>query len=282
MKRGLLFCSTRRTIRLRYCLGFPSLSPLVQTSFHGLKVSRQNTFVWSFFFFFQNQKSRVIKQNTLFYNYKDPVIWSNRVNTLKLLPDETQEHDDYSSGMPNGCLAVVPWVPNSQHSPEFAVCDAETSDMMDSDAMDVKDNCNAQQMPNHHNDNYVVASATQDWNQWQQHCMIQQPPNNLSTPITWLGGDSDSLSFDRNAGVFTVVFVAATMNAIVISLLISLAAVGGFLAIFFACMTTMYILLYVTAFVTFTVTISSIIAALVAAGIYSHFISFSVISHILH
>ncbi|KAJ0458222.1 hypothetical protein HanIR_Chr15g0782671 [Helianthus annuus] len=67
--------------------------------------------------------------------------------------------------------------------------------------------------------------------------------------------------------VFTVVFLAATVNAIVISLLISLAAVGGFLAIFFACMTTMYIgLLFVTAFVTFTVTISSIIAALVAAG----------------
>ncbi|KAJ0523230.1 hypothetical protein HanRHA438_Chr10g0468851 [Helianthus annuus] len=119
--------------------------------------------------------------------FKNPVIWSNRVNTLKLLPDETQEHDDYRSGMPNGCLAVVPWVPNSQHSAEFAVRDAETSDMMDSDAMDVEDNCNAQQMPNHHNDNYVAASATQDWNQWQQHCMIQQPPNNLSTPITWLG-----------------------------------------------------------------------------------------------
>ncbi|KAK1441374.1 hypothetical protein QVD17_07224 [Tagetes erecta] len=67
--------------------------------------------------------------------------------------------------------------------------------------------------------------------------------------------------------VFMVVFAAATVNAIVISLLISFAAVGGFLAVFFACMTTMYIgLLCITAFVTFTITISSIIAALVAAG----------------
>lgn len=68
--------------------------------------------------------------------------------------------------------------------------------------------------------------------------------------------------------VFTLFFVAATVNAIVISLLISLAAVGGFLAIFFSCLTAIYItLLCIAAFVTFTVTISSIIAALVAAGI---------------
>ncbi|KAI3668866.1 hypothetical protein L6452_40082 [Arctium lappa] len=67
--------------------------------------------------------------------------------------------------------------------------------------------------------------------------------------------------------VFTLFFVAATVNAIVISLLISLAAVGGFLAIFFSCLTAIYItLLCIAAFVTFTVTISSIIAALVAAG----------------
>ncbi|CAH1433275.1 unnamed protein product [Lactuca virosa] len=67
--------------------------------------------------------------------------------------------------------------------------------------------------------------------------------------------------------VFMLFFVAATVNAIVISLLISMAAVGGFLAIFFFCLTAFYITtLFVAAFVTFTVTISSIIAALVAAG----------------
>lgn len=73
--------------------------------------------------------------------------------------------------------------------------------------------------------------------------------------------------------VFTLFFVAATVNAIVISLLISLAAVGGFLAIFFSCLTAIYItLLCIAAFVTFTVTISSIIAALVAAGIISFYL----------
>ncbi|KAD4584110.1 hypothetical protein E3N88_21711 [Mikania micrantha] len=66
---------------------------------------------------------------------------------------------------------------------------------------------------------------------------------------------------------FMVVFVAATVNAIVISFLISLAAVGGFYVDFFACMEIMYLgFLFITAFVTFTIPMSSIIVALVAAG----------------
>nr|XP_043606668.1 uncharacterized protein LOC122578716 [Erigeron canadensis] len=67
--------------------------------------------------------------------------------------------------------------------------------------------------------------------------------------------------------VFMLFFVAATVNAIVISLLISLVAIGGFLAIFFACFTVMYIgVLFVAAFATFTITILSIIAVLFTAG----------------
>ncbi|EFH61736.1 predicted protein, partial [Arabidopsis lyrata subsp. lyrata] len=41
--------------------------------------------------------------------------------------------------------------------------------------------------------------------------------------------------------VFTLFFVAATANAIIISLLISLAVAGGFLAFFFLCLTGIYI-----------------------------------------
>lgn len=63
-------------------------------------------------------------------------------------------------------------------------------------------------------------------------------------------------------------FLVATINAIVISLLISLAAAGGFLAIFFACVTAIYIgALSVAAVVVSTATISAIIAALVVTGI---------------
>ncbi|XP_007031339.2 PREDICTED: uncharacterized protein LOC18600679 [Theobroma cacao] len=67
--------------------------------------------------------------------------------------------------------------------------------------------------------------------------------------------------------VFMLFFLAATVNAIVISLLISLAAAGGFLALFFACVTAIYIgALSVAAFVISTATISAIVAVIVAAG----------------
>ncbi|KAD6794868.1 hypothetical protein E3N88_05764 [Mikania micrantha] len=110
--------------------------------------------------------------------FKNPVIWSNG-------SDETQKKDD-DSGVINGCLAVVPWVPNHSRDPptvEYKTSDAQASDdMMDSNAMDVEDDYNTQQMIHH-----VPTNVQWDWNQWQQHCMIQQPPNNFSTPITWFG-----------------------------------------------------------------------------------------------
>ena len=62
-------------------------------------------------------------------------------------------------------------------------------------------------------------------------------------------------------------FLAATVNAIVISFLMALAAAGGFLAFFFACVTAIYIgVLSVAVFVISTATISAIIAVLIATG----------------
>lgn len=67
--------------------------------------------------------------------------------------------------------------------------------------------------------------------------------------------------------VFTLFFVAATVNAIVISLLVSLAAAGGFLALFFAFVTAIYIgALSVAVFVISAATISAIIAVLITTG----------------
>ncbi|XP_076908787.1 uncharacterized protein LOC143565806 [Bidens hawaiensis] len=116
--------------------------------------------------------------------FKNPVIWTNRSDS-----DETQKlDDDDDSGMTNGCLAVVPWAPShTRPTLEFEARDALVPDMMDSDAMDVEDNCNTQQMLKQYNHNTVAASGSQDWNQWQQHCMIQQLPGNFATPVTWLG-----------------------------------------------------------------------------------------------
>ncbi|KAB1211352.1 hypothetical protein CJ030_MR6G021458 [Morella rubra] len=67
--------------------------------------------------------------------------------------------------------------------------------------------------------------------------------------------------------VFMLFFLAATTNAVVISLLVSLAAAGGFLALFFTCVTFIYIgALSVAAFVIASATISAIIAALIFTG----------------
>eukprot|EP00262_Sarcandra_glabra_P012987 TRINITY_DN347_c0_g1_i1.p1 TRINITY_DN347_c0_g1~~TRINITY_DN347_c0_g1_i1.p1 ORF type:complete len:242 (+),score=24.47 TRINITY_DN347_c0_g1_i1:41-727(+) len=67
--------------------------------------------------------------------------------------------------------------------------------------------------------------------------------------------------------VFMLFFLAATANAIIISLLMSLAAAGGFLALFLACLTAIYIgALSVAVFVITTATISTIIAVVIATG----------------
>ncbi|CAG7891750.1 unnamed protein product [Brassica rapa] len=61
--------------------------------------------------------------------------------------------------------------------------------------------------------------------------------------------------------VFALFFVAATFNAIIISLLVSLAAAGGFLALFFLSLAGIYIgALSVAAFVVSTVTISAVVS----------------------
>lgn len=108
--------------------------------------------------------------------FKNPVLWSNQSNTPKPLVNE--------------CLAVVPWAPSySGHTRITDVEDrgAQISDMMDADAdvMDVEDDYNAQQIAKAEQDH--ATNVRQGFNQRQQHCIIQQPPNNLSTPITWFG-----------------------------------------------------------------------------------------------
>ncbi|CAN7114356.1 unnamed protein product [Brassica rapa subsp. narinosa] len=67
--------------------------------------------------------------------------------------------------------------------------------------------------------------------------------------------------------VFTLFFVAATVNAIIISLLVSLAVAGGFLSLFFLSLSPTYIgALSVAAFVISTVTVSAVVSILFASG----------------
>ncbi|MFQ6634014.1 hypothetical protein Gotur_012429 [Gossypium turneri] len=67
---------------------------------------------------------------------------------------------------------------------------------------------------------------------------------------------------------FMLIFLVATVNAIIVSLLISLAAAGGFLFFSLACVTAIYIgAMSIAALVISIATISAIFAAMIAADI---------------
>ncbi|KAJ4908285.1 Uncharacterized protein Rs2_11943 [Raphanus sativus] len=67
--------------------------------------------------------------------------------------------------------------------------------------------------------------------------------------------------------VFTLFLVAATANAVIISLLVSLAVAGGFLSLFFLSLTATYIgALSVAAFVISAATVSAVVSVLSASG----------------
>lgn len=69
--------------------------------------------------------------------------------------------------------------------------------------------------------------------------------------------------------VFMLFLAAMTVNAVVISLLMSMAAVGGFLAIFFSLLTAIYIgALSVAVFTISAVTISTIFTLMVVTGTF--------------
>jgi len=66
---------------------------------------------------------------------------------------------------------------------------------------------------------------------------------------------------------FMLFFLAATINAIFVSLLISLAVAGGFLALFLAFVTAIYIgALSVAIFAISTVTFWAVVAIVITAG----------------
>ena len=67
--------------------------------------------------------------------------------------------------------------------------------------------------------------------------------------------------------VFLLFLAAATINTVIVSFFMSLAAAGGFLAMFFASVAVIYIgVLSVAAFVISSATISAIIAAVIVTG----------------
>nr|XP_043627653.1 uncharacterized protein LOC122599240 [Erigeron canadensis] len=120
---------------------------------------------------------------------KNSNIWS-KPDLLKLLSGKTEKLH-VNSEQYNGSLAVVPWAPTSSQNRatlEVEIPQTEVSEMMDADdmeatTMDTEDN-NSQQMPMNETGS---ASGSEGVHEWQQHCMIPQPPHNLPVPIAWSG-----------------------------------------------------------------------------------------------
>ena len=70
--------------------------------------------------------------------------------------------------------------------------------------------------------------------------------------------------------IFMSFLLVATANAIIVSVLMSLAAAGGFLALFFACLVAVYVgAVSIAIFVISATVISAIVGVLIATGMPS-------------
>lgn len=90
-------------------------------------------------------------------------------------------------------MAVIPWVAQTQFSPPT---DTDVSQTEDSDLMEADDNQEQTTMDIEDNNNFNVGEG-QSFGFGEMrgsegvgylqppHCMIPQPPQNTSTPITW-------------------------------------------------------------------------------------------------
>ncbi|XAR63762.1 hypothetical protein NMG60_11023826 [Bertholletia excelsa] len=124
--------------------------------------------------------SDVISGFKIYVHHADQILWSSQANTTKSADDEASK-EGYASRN-NGCLAVVPWVPT--HISSTPPPQTETPELMDSEemgavSMDVEEN-------NFTADPELGAGLNEGLHHWQQqHCMMPEIPQHVSTPITW-------------------------------------------------------------------------------------------------
>ncbi|KAK3011054.1 hypothetical protein RJ639_012464 [Escallonia herrerae] len=119
----------------------------------------------------------------LISGFKNQLLWPRKSDLLKATEDEAEGRDTT-----NECLAVVPWV-SSQFPPAAGAEDSQNvlPDSMEAEeteaaAMDVEDDyVSMEQRPG--NQELGGMAVSEGLHQWQQHCMIPQPPQH--TPIVW-------------------------------------------------------------------------------------------------
>ncbi|KAM5553584.1 hypothetical protein ABKV19_025692 [Rosa sericea] len=126
----------------------------------------------------------------LISGFKDQFVRSSYHYGMK--SDKSEEEEQVNNDQ---CKAVVPWVPSQQLPPMPAVevsqseedrGEAMEDEEMGATAMEIEESSTSAAAA-------AGAQGTSNgysggiWAQWQQqHCMIPQPPQNTSTPITWL------------------------------------------------------------------------------------------------
>lgn len=116
--------------------------------------------------------------------FKNELLWPKGTNTWRSTENEPREQDKESDSRGN-CLAVVPWIP-----PQFpsvtggeAFSQTDSTDMMEAEemegaTMDIEDGGVGM-------DQITGLNTNEGLHQWQQHCMIPQPPQNISPPLVW-------------------------------------------------------------------------------------------------
>lgn len=103
--------------------------------------------------------------------FKNQVPWRSQSNRMG------QYEEDEAKETGNKCLTVVPWLPSQ--FPDVVSSQTDITEMM----MDAEELEEEATMEVEENDQRSGNEGIQQWQ--QQHCMVPQPPHNISTPITW-------------------------------------------------------------------------------------------------
>lgn len=118
----------------------------------------------------------------LISGFKNQAPWSRHSNPLK--PSKGEETQDDNEGPTKECMAVVPWVP-SHYLPQGT----DFSEPMEAEetgptTMDIEEDSivGLEQRPGNELNGPGVGEGL---HQWQQHCMVPQPPENTSSPVVW-------------------------------------------------------------------------------------------------
>lgn len=120
---------------------------------------------------------------------KNQVYWPGGVNSITEVKDEEERSMNNGATSTNSCLAVVPWVPQ-QHQAATPGTDNATVgvELAEPMAIEAEGDASTMEIEGRESGGMEMgmgAGAGEGLQQWQQHCMTPQLPQNTSTPIMW-------------------------------------------------------------------------------------------------